>query len=257
MTPPSLQLDELTSPEIANLLARGYRTVIVPLGATEQHGPALPLCVDNAHGLETARRAARQLDRTLVGPVMTLGCSPEHARFCGTVSLAAETVVALLTDIAESHARSGFLLVYFWCGHGGNFPMLQDVLSRVADRWPPCRVTGLRDIATYVRETWETMPPAEGVPSAVAGSHAGEFETSMMLAIRPDLVRLEAAEPGAPEPLAALFDKMMREGIDAVSKNGVLGDQRGAEGARGSRYLDGLAAWLARDVEKHRKELGL
>jgi creatinine amidohydrolase/Fe(II)-dependent formamide hydrolase-like protein len=50
---------------------------------------------------------------------------------------------------------------------------------------------------------------------------------------------------------------MMREGIDAVSKNGVLGDQRGAEGARGSRYLDGLAAWLARDVEKHRKELGL
>jgi creatinine amidohydrolase len=97
----------------------------------------------------------------------------------------------------------------------------------------------------------------EGVAPEVAGSHAGEFETSMMLAIRPDLVRLEAAEQGAPEPLDALFDKMMREGIEAVSKNGVLGDQRGAEGARGDRYLDGLAAWLARDVAKHRKELGL
>ncbi len=257
MKPLSLQLDELTSPEIGALIAGGYRTVIVPLGATEQHGPALPLCVDNAHGLETALRAARALGRTLVGPVMTLGCSPEHARFPGTVSLARETVAALLMDIAESHARGGFRLVYFWCGHGGNFPMLQEALDRLADRWPSCRIAGIRDIRAYVRETWDVLPRTEGVPPEASGSHAGEFETSMMLAMRPDLVRVEKAAAGAPEPLDDVFDRMMREGIGAVSPNGVLGDQRGADAARGGRYLDGLAAWLARDVEKHRTELGL
>ncbi|MEI8313662.1 MAG: creatininase family protein [Verrucomicrobiota bacterium] len=257
MNPPSLQLEELTSPEIGSLIACGYRTVIVPLGATEQHGPALPLCVDSMHGLETALRAARRLGQTLVGPIVPLGCSPEHARFPGTVSLARETMVAMLKDIAESHARSGFLLVYFWCGHGGNFPMLQEVLDQVADRWPPCRVAGIRDIQTYVRETWDAMPPAHGVPPEVSGSHAGEFETSMMLAMRPGLVRMELAEAGAPEPLDVLFDRMMSEGIEAVSPNGVLGDQRGADGTRGHRYLDGLAEWLAADVKQYQKELGL
>ena len=257
MIPRSLRLDELTSPEVGSLIAHGHQTVIVPLGATEQHGPALPLCVDNAHGLETAMRAARRLGRTLVGPVMTLGCSPEHIRFPGTISISRETVVAVLKDIAESHARSGFRLVYFWCGHGGNFPMLQEALEQVADRWPPCRVTGIRDIQAYVRETWDAMPQAAGVPPEVSGSHAGEFETSMMLAIRPDWVCLKAAEAGSPEPLEAVFEKMMREGIDAVSPNGVLGDQRGASAARGHRYLDGLAEWLARDVTNHQQELGL
>ncbi|HMP77725.1 MAG TPA: creatininase family protein [Kiritimatiellia bacterium] len=257
MSPLSLQLDELTSPEIRKLIADGYLSVLVPLGATEQHGPALPLCVDNAHGLETALRAARALGRTLVGPVMTLGCSPEHARFPGTVSLARETVVAMLKDIAESHARSGFRLVYFWCGHGGNFPMLQEALEQMAGRWPSCRIAGIRDIQKYVRETWDTLPLREGVPPEVSGSHAGEFETSMMLALRPELVRVAEAEAGAPDPLDVVFDTMMREGIDAVSPNGVLGDQRGADADRGRRYLDGLAAWLVRDVEKHRKELGL
>lgn len=257
MKRPCPQLDELTSPEIGDLIARGYLTVIVPLGATEQHGPALPLCVDNAHGLETALRAARMLGRTLVGPVMTLGCSPEHTRFPGTVSLARETVVALLKDIAESHARSGFRLVYFWCGHGGNFPMLQDALDQVANRSLPCRIVGIRDIQSYVRETWDKMPLAEGVPPEVSGSHAGEFETSMMLAMRPDLVRMGVAEAGAPEPLDEIFDKMMREGIDAVSPNGVLGDQRGANADRGHRYLDGLADWLAMDVKRYQQELSL
>ncbi len=253
--PRSLLLDELTSPEIADLIQGGYHTVIVPLGATEQHGPALPLLVDNQHGLETAVRAARLLGNTLVGPVMTMGCSPEHTRFPGTVSLSRQTVAGILHDIAESHARSGFRLVYFWVGHGGNFAILQEVLDELADRWPPCRVTGLRDIAAYVAETWDSLPVAEGIDPAVAGSHAGEFECSMMLAMRPELVRLDQAQAGSPEPLDSVMAVMMSEGIQAVAPNGVLGDQRGADGERGNRYLDALAQWLARDLRRHLDEV--
>ena len=124
----SLLLDELSTVQIRDLLASGWDTVIVPLGATEQHGPALPLLVDNEHGVQTALRAARILGKTLVGPVVTLGYSPEHSKFPGTISLAKSTLAGMLHDIAESHARSGFRLVYFWIAHGGNNAVLQEVL---------------------------------------------------------------------------------------------------------------------------------
>ena len=254
MMPRSLHIDELTSPEIAELIQNGYHTVIVPLGATEQHGPALPLIVDNEHGLATSLRAAQVLGKTLVGPVMTLGYSPEHVYFPGTISLSHQTVAGMIRDIAESHARSGFRLVYFWVGHGGNFGILQEVLNEVADLWPPCKVTGLRDIATYVADTWDKLPLVEGIGLDISGSHAGEFETSIMLSIRPDLVRTQQAEAGSPKPLAAIMEKMMGAGIQAVSPNGVLGDQRSADAARGSRYLDGLAKWLVDDLRLNQEK---
>jgi creatinine amidohydrolase/Fe(II)-dependent formamide hydrolase-like protein len=85
--PRSLRIEDLTSPEIRDLVAQEWTTVIVPLGATEQHGPGLPLRVDSEHGLQTALRAALRLGRTLVGPVVSLGVSPEHVGFAWTVSL--------------------------------------------------------------------------------------------------------------------------------------------------------------------------
>src|ERR1700690_2087504 len=112
--PHSLLIDELSTVQIRRLLNDGWDTVIVPLGATEQHGPALPLCVDNVHGVETALRAARLLGKTLVGPVVPMGYSHEHVRFAGTVSLSQATLAGILHDIAESNARSGLRIVYFW-----------------------------------------------------------------------------------------------------------------------------------------------
>jgi creatinine amidohydrolase len=249
--PSSLLLAELPSPEIDELIRAGWTTVIVPLGSTEQHGPALPLLVDSEHGLQTALRAAERLGRTLVGPVVSLGYSHEHTAFAGTVSLSQETLAAVIEDIAASHARSGFTLVYFWIAHGGNGGVLGEMLSRLEYRWPGCRVAGLRDVAAYVAATWDRVPLVEGVPMSVAGSHAGEFETSMMLAVRPGLVRMDRAEAGDPRPLAEILDLMLREGIQAVSANGVLGDQRAGDAARGERYLDALADYLAADVRRY------
>jgi creatinine amidohydrolase/Fe(II)-dependent formamide hydrolase-like protein len=251
----SLQIEQLTSPEIRGLVAEGWTTVIVPLGSTEQHGPALPLLVDSEHGLQTAVRAARLLGKTLVGPVVTLGVSPEHAGFPGTVSLSAATMRNLLADIAESHSRSGFRLVYFWIAHGGNFAALQATLPELRYRWPGCRVEGLTDLVSYIAATWDKVPIQLGVPLSVSGSHAGEFEASMMLAARPELVRREDAEAGDPRLLAEILDQMMSQGIGSVSPNGVLGDQRQANAQRGSLYLDKLAEYLAAEVDRHRSEL--
>ncbi len=252
----SLLIDELTSNLIRQRIEQGWWTIIVPLGATEQHGPALPLNVDNEHGLQTALRAARILGKTLVGPVMTLGHSPEHVRFAGTVSLGRKTVAAILRDIAESHARSGFRLVYFWVAHGGNFSILRETLPSLRDRWPGCVVTGLADIGQYVASTWDRVPLEQNIPLSRSGSHAGEFETSIMLAARPELVRMDQAAAGNPAPLDEVFKTMMTEGIDKVSPNGVLGDQRGASAARGEIYLDCLAEYLAKDVAQIRDLLG-
>jgi creatinine amidohydrolase len=245
---PSLSLEELTAPEIRSFLESGRARIIVPLGATEQHGPGLPLGVDTWHGSETALRAAARLDRTLVAPAVNLGYSPEHWAFPGTLSLRRETVAAVLEDIAESLARSGFAFVYFWFGHGGNWAVASETLPPLRDRWPGCRVTYTQDIAAYVAATWDLYPATEGIPPEVSGSHAGEFEASIMAAIRPELIRYEKLAAGDPRPLDVVSKQMMEEGIHTVSPNGVLGDQRPADPARGHRYLDVLADWLVEDI---------
>jgi creatinine amidohydrolase len=250
----SLLLDELSTLQIRELIAAGWCDVIVPLGATEQHGPALPLLVDSEHGLQTAIRAARILGKTLVGPVVTMGYSPEHTGFPGTISLSKSTMAGVIHDIAESHARSGFRLVYFWIAHGGNNAILKNVLPVLEAKWTGCRVTGLKSLPEYVTSTWDRAPLEKGIPLSVSGSHAGEFETSMMLAMRPELVRMNAAEAGNPAPFDKIEDKMMSEGIESVSSNGVLGDQRAGDAERGNFYLDRLAEYLAADVRRAREQ---
>ncbi len=251
----SLLIDELTSAEIGDLISSGYDSVIVPLGATEQHGPALPLLVDNEHGLQTALRAARLLGSTLVGPVITLGYSAEHLGFPGTISVSRETLAGMIHDVAESHARSDFRMVYFWVAHGGNNSVLQNVLPKIESKWPGCYVTGLRDLNLYIQKTWDTVPSVKGMDLARSGSHAGEFETSMMLASRPELVRLDKAEEGNTAPFNTFASKLQEQGMRAVAPNGVLGDQRPADAPRGSFYLDALAEYLARDFKRQRQAI--
>jgi creatinine amidohydrolase len=256
MQPSMILLEELTTTEIRSLINHGWDTVIVPLGSTEQHGPALPLNVDALHGLHTALRAAEIMGKVLVGPVVTLGYSPEHSSFAGTVSVSKETLRGIIHDIAESHARSGFKLVYFWIGHGGDNAVLQDVLPELENKWPGCSIAGIADLEAYIAATWDRVPLELGMDLERSGSHAGEFETSMMLAVRPDLVRMDEAEEGNLSPFASLCDKMMAEGIHSVSPNGVLGDQRAGDRERGDVYLSRLAEYLVTDLTRERKRVG-
>lgn len=253
MIPRSLKLEELTWPEIGDLIEKGWTRIIVPLGATEQHGPGLPLGVDTWHGEETALRAAARLHQTLVSPVVSLGYSPEHKSFPGTISLRKETLSMLLEDIAESLAGSGFTFIYFWFGHGGDWAVAKGCLPALREYWPGCVVTFTRDISRYVAETWDSYPLTESISLERYGSHAGEFEASMTAAIRPGLVRTDALTAGDKRPLSEVMEMMMVNGIGSVSANSVLGDQRFPDAERGNRYLDCLADWLVSDFNKQIK----
>ena len=256
MNPPrSLTIEELTSPEIQDYIDAGYTTILVPLGATEQHGPAIPLLMDADHGMETCKRAAEKLGNCLVGPNMHLGHSPQHTAFAGTVSMSPKTLAGIIHDIAESHARSGFTCVYFWISHAENDIVLQPLLPELAHKWPGCYVCGLKSLSDYGGKTWAVMGAENGVAPEVSGSHAGEIETSMLLATRPELVRMDSAEPGNPAPFPDVCEQMMREGMQSVSPNGVLGDQRGADADRGHRYFDRLADYLVAEVSEIRRTL--
>jgi creatinine amidohydrolase len=248
--PLSIKLEELSWPEIKSRVEGGWTKIIVPLGATEQHGPGLPQGVDTWHGEATALRAASILGKTMVAPAVPFGYSPEHTAFAGTISLRNETLRFLLEDIAESLARSGFTFIYFWFGHGGDWAVARECLPALRYRWPGCFITYTEDVGKYVAETWDTLPLEEGVALEVSGSHAGEFEASMITALRPDLINTGGLALGDSRPLSEILEPMMQNGIHTISANGVLGDQRQANAARGERYLNGLAHWLVADIRR-------
>lgn len=255
MTRNTLKLEELSWMEIKELLDDGWTNIIVPLGATEQHGPGLPLGVDTWHGEETAIRAAKLLEKTLVATAVPFGYSPEHTAFPGTLSVRKETLKMLLEDLSESLSKSGFKFIYFWFGHGGDWVVARECLPPLKNRWKDCIVTFTKDMAAYVTETWEDYPLKDGIMPEVSGSHAGEFEASMLAAIRPDLLKKERLEKGDPRSLNEILIPMMENGIHTISENGVLGDQRFADVDRGNRYLDVLATWLVQDFTRQKDSI--
>jgi len=255
--PKSLLLEELSTFEIADLVNRGYTTALVVLGSSEQHGPALPLITDAEHGKETCLRAAQKLGNTLVGPVVPFGYSPQHLGFPGTISISEETLGSLIHDISESLVISGFKLIYFWISHAENTPTLVRALEKIENRWDGAYVTGLKNLHHYISKTWDCMADRIGIPKEIAGSHAGEIETSMMLAARPELVKMDFAQKGNQMPFDDIAESMMLNGMKSVSENGVLGDQRSGCSSNGTYYLEILADYLVNEITQIRQNLKL
>lgn len=204
--------------------------VLVPVGSCEQHGPHLPLDTDTRIAAAVAAGAAARLAVTCVGPSVTVGASGEHAGFAGTLSIGVEALTTVLIELGRSADWSaGLVLVN---GHGGNVAAVRRAIEVLTGE-------GRRALA------WSAAVPG-------GDAHAGRTETSLLLALAPDLVDLGAAEPGRTEPLATLLPALRTEGVRSVSPNGVLGDPAGASAAEGRALLDALvddlvaavAAWL-------------
>ena len=181
---PSLLLHEITRREAA---ARAPEAIIVlPIGATEQHGPHLPLGTDSFIVEHLARAAAQEARATidvLVAPTLTFGSSHHHLPFGGTVSMATEHYYSSLRDMTESLIASGFRRVFILNGHGGNHELAQLVVRDLA-------LTHAANLAAA--SYWEIARAALMELGSQAGDvfpgHAGLFETSAILALRPDLV---------------------------------------------------------------------
>lgn len=215
--------------------------LLVPVGSLEQHGPALCLATDALLATHTAQRAAARLagpdqdPHFLVAPVVPYGASGEHEAFAGTVSIGHDALHSVLVELARSACRWAQGVV-FVNTHGGNLPTLVDAVAQLRAEgrpvaWTACRVAG-------------------------GDAHAGRAETSLMLVLAPDTVRVDRLEPGCTDPVAQLMPRLRSEGVRAVSPNGVLGDPTTASRELGVRLLGELvdrlvAELLALDVGVH------
>ena len=223
-----MELAGATWPQVE---AAGTRTVLaVPLGSLEQHGPHLPLDTDTRIGGAVAAGLAVRCHGVTVAPAVAYGASGEHADFPGTLLVGHAVLADLLVELVRS-ARRSFAGVVFVNAHGGNEEALVSVQRRC---------TGEGDDVLV----WRAMTPD-------GDAHAGRTETSLLLAIDPGAVRLQLAEPGRTEPIAALLPRLRAEGVRPVSSNGVLGDPTGANAEEGQALLDALVRDLTAAVSAH------
>jgi mycofactocin system creatininase family protein len=220
-------LSDLAWPEAAHA-ARGA-ILAVPVGATEQHGPHLPLSTDTDIAAALVEGLAAAHPSVAAAPPLAYGSSSEHEGFAGTLSIGREALERVLVELVRS-ASATFARVLLVCAHGGN----RETLDRAAAR---LRAEG-RDVRSLL-------------PRWTAGEHAGRVETSLMLALAPRRVRLDRAEAGAEETVEALMPRLVADGVRAVSRNGVLGDPAGASAEEGrallaeevARLVDAVDAW--------------
>jgi creatinine amidohydrolase len=209
--------------------------LIIPIGSTEQHGPHLPLDTDTRIAAAVARSVAERLTEAdqdagwLIAPPIGYGASGEHESFPGTVSIGTAALELLLVEFGRSATSWAGRLV-FVNGHGGNVEALAAATALL-------RYEG-RDVAWC----------ACGARNADA--HAGHTETSVLLHISPEVVRLEEIAPGNRAPLAELLPAMRNGGVAAVSELGVLGDPTTATATDGERLfveiVDGCAGRITR-----------
>ena len=192
--------------------AAGASLVLVPLGSIEQHGPHLPLDTDTVIATAVAQGVAREVD-AWVAPPIPYGSSGEHQSYAGTSSSGTEALTHLLVELTRS-MRTWADRVVIVNAHGGNVAAL-DASDEV--EWVPCATESV-DL------------------------HAGFTETSLMLHLRPESVRLDRAVAGNTAPLSEILPAMMVGGVAAVSPNGVLGDPAGASAVEGERVLKAMVA---------------
>ena len=197
--------------------------LVVPVGSLEQHGPHLPLDTDTRIAVAVARRACQRRAGVALAPALPVGASGEHPAFPGTLSIGTGALTTCLIELGR-HASLHWPALLLVNGHGGNAAAVQAATARL-------RNEGRTALAWHA-----------GLPGGDA--HAGRVETSIMLALAPGAVRLDAAERGDVRPIGQLMPALRERGVRAVSGNGVLGDPAGASAAEGERFLARLTQSL-------------
>jgi creatinine amidohydrolase len=231
---------EMTAPDIRRL-ARDSTLVVAPIAACEQHSRHLPVFTDTILATAVAEGVERALpDRVLLLPTLWLGASDHHLPLGGTLTASLPVYEQMLVELLTPMLEDGFRRAMLLNGHGGNVDPLQVALRRLDRSYPTAILTG----AAY----WDLAAPdlaalCEGARKVMG--HACEIETSMILHLRPDLVRREriADDPDTtPASLAGLFWPR-----DFVRKtdHGAVGYPERADADRGRRMLEAIVGKVA------------
>lgn len=245
-----IELGELTWPEARSAAERGA-VIVVPVGSLEQHGPHLPLETDWRLASEIARRACALAQEhgvpALVTPPVWTGFSLAHMDFAGTISLDAEVFFHLAVQVCQSVSRHGFHKIVLLNGHGGNMHVLRSAVQHLRF------AHGIRAIAVNY---WDLAVSFinEWRRSEIGGiNHACEMETSLMLALRAELVHMDRIRPRPVRERSRYFSTdltvagaAVSAGVfSEVSPDGVVGSPELGDRARGEVLLAELVRRVA------------
>ncbi|MEE9414771.1 MAG: creatininase family protein [Acidimicrobiales bacterium] len=245
----SRHLEDLSGPEIPQRITESS-IIIQPIGAVEQHGPHLPLSVDHVIAHEAAEALVDQygdeFDLWLL-PTLSVSKSNEHAWSAGTLWLSANTMLAVLDDIARSISTTATQRLVFLNGHGGNSSLLNVACRDIRLAY------GLKTFLVH-----PFAPPDQGGASPDSelgmGIHGGHQETSVFMHLRPDLVRLEKATRAVPSALAE--NRHVKFGGSAsfgwlsndFSAEGHIGDPTNANAEEGQQLFNAAVRLLGEQM---------
>jgi len=233
--------------EELNTMAREGSYVIVPLAATEQHGPQLPVYTDTMICDYVVRKSIERVSDTMsviMTPVLSIGCSEHHLTYGGTISFSAATYMSMLQDVAGSLVKDGFKKIIFINGHGGNAQIMTQVAQDTAVH---------HEVWTAAASYWNiAMPELNRLQAQEIGlvpGHAGSFETSLIMALHPELVKHDAIVSGHPvNPWASWSHSYVGKHGVVTGHNGFSDSPDQASAEKGQLYLDAIvdkvAGWL-------------
>lgn len=258
-------LERLSWTEVAELRSR-TDVAIIPIGQVAQHGVHLPLGTDGFQVLEVAQRVVQRLEAlgqtALISPLIPFGLSPTHREFPGCLNLRPETLTQLLVDIGSNLLRDGFTRIVLLNGNGGNWAAVDSAAFHLSE------LAGVRvfvlgyieTVAVFRKEILDSDRLADGG----FDGHAGELETSCVLAIEPELVRMDKARAHVPAvvtevnrlPFAGLNWNSRRRAAGfsstrAISEEGHWGHPELASVEKGNQLLDRCAETLTQHLLKY------
>ena len=248
MKPSTVFLGEMTNPEVEAFL-KTHHTVIVPTGATEQHGPHAPLLTDVIIPTEIARRIAPKIG-AVVAPAINYALSYPHVGFTGLVHVRIPTFMALIEDLCVAFANSGFKRIVFLNGHYDNTYAIAYACANAADKIA-------KEVKAFPVNYWDALTAEEidEFSGLKNGLHANLAETSAVMAIDPKLVDLEKANAEFPPfpkytiptgPVHTAFFFTAPGSVYWATKSGTWGDARKSTPEAGERYLEaGVRSTLA------------
>jgi len=255
--PPERFFPYLTWMEIEAMADKENTVIIQPVGSIEQHGPHLPIIVDSAIGMGVLGKALENLEKQIPAyslPCLYYGKSNEHWHFPGTITLSAETLLSVLKEIAASLYRAGFRKLVLLNSHGGQ-PQIMEIAARDIHQ-------EYGDFLVFPLFTWRVPNIAKELLTEQEleyGIHAGDAETSIMLSLLENQVKMDKAVKEYPQNLPQ-DNLLSMEGklpfawvTKELSKSGVMGDATVASKEKGDRLLTSLAAsWVQviKDIHK-------
>ncbi|HEY9614540.1 creatininase family protein [Allocoleopsis sp.] len=251
--PPDRFFPYLTWTDIQAMPDKENVVIIQPLGSIEQHGPHLPIIVDSAIAAAVLGKALSKLHPTIPAyalPPLYYGKSNEHWHFPGTITLSAQTLLAVLTEMAESIYRAGFRKLVLMNAHGGQLQVMEIAARDIHQKY--------EDFLIFPLFIWRVPNMAKELltPKELEyGIHAGDGETSLLLSILPEQVKMERAVAEYPQELPqdsllSMEGKLPFAWVTRdLTQSGVMGDATVATKEKGDRLLESLGEGWVKAIE--------